>query len=138
MSEISKKDREKFLRWCRTALNRLGFSDGLMKHEVKIVKETYDKEIDTEIKRGNYGVVLDCRIIAIDKRMPSQKLRHAAPNVQWKLVDIADAINLNSAFLKNNSFRRERFFNKTLNAQFHFSECIEQMHILSPRMLDNI
>lgn len=58
MSEISKKDREKFLRWCRTALNRLGFSDGLMKHEIRIVKETYDKEIHTEIKRGNYGVVL--------------------------------------------------------------------------------
>ena len=39
-------------------MNRLGFSDGLMKHEVRIVKETYDKEIHTEIKRGNYGVVL--------------------------------------------------------------------------------
>jgi nucleoside-diphosphate-sugar epimerase len=36
----------------------------------------------------------DCRIIAIDKRMPPQELRHAAPNVQWKLVDIADKINL--------------------------------------------
>lgn len=45
----------------------------------------------------------DSRIIAIDKRMPSQELRDAAPNVRWRLVDIADAINLNSAFLKNNS-----------------------------------
>jgi 2,4-dienoyl-CoA reductase (NADPH2) len=57
-SEISKKDREKFLKWCRNSLNRLGFSDGLMKHEVRLVKETYDKEIHTEIKQGNYGVVL--------------------------------------------------------------------------------
>lgn len=58
MSEISKKDREKFLEWCRNALNSLGFSGELMKHEVRSVKETFDKEIHTEIKRGNYGVVL--------------------------------------------------------------------------------
>lgn len=58
MSEISKKDREKFLEWCRNALNSLGFSGGLMKHEVRLVKETYDKEIQMEIKQGNYGVVL--------------------------------------------------------------------------------
>jgi 2,4-dienoyl-CoA reductase-like NADH-dependent reductase (Old Yellow Enzyme family)/nucleotide-binding universal stress UspA family protein len=58
MSEISKKDRKKFLEWCRNALNSLGFSGRLMKHEVRLVNETYDKEIQMEIKRGNYGVVL--------------------------------------------------------------------------------
>ena len=42
----------------------------------------------------------DSRIFAIDKKMPSQELRHAAPHVQWKEVNIADAINLNSVFLE--------------------------------------
>jgi len=62
----------------------------------------------------------DSRIIAIDKRMPSQELRHAAPNVQWKLVDIADAISLNSAFLKNNSKKLKISYVIHFAAYYHY------------------
>jgi len=56
--EISNQDREVFLKWSRKTLNRCGFSDALIHHVVKLAKETCDKEVQTEIKRGNYGVVL--------------------------------------------------------------------------------
>jgi nucleoside-diphosphate-sugar epimerase len=51
----------------------------------------------------------DSRIIAVDNRKPSLKLRQAAPNVQWKLADIADAISLNSALLENNGKKMNWF-----------------------------
>jgi nucleoside-diphosphate-sugar epimerase len=62
----------------------------------------------------------DSRIIAIDNRIPSQELRHAAPNVQWKLVDIADAINLNSAFLKNNGKKLKIDYVIHFAAYYHY------------------
>jgi 2,4-dienoyl-CoA reductase-like NADH-dependent reductase (Old Yellow Enzyme family)/nucleotide-binding universal stress UspA family protein len=56
--ETSKKDREAFQEWSRKTLNSCGFSDGPMNHVVKPAKEAADQEVLTEIKRGNYGMVL--------------------------------------------------------------------------------
>jgi 2,4-dienoyl-CoA reductase (NADPH2) len=47
-----------FLGWCRQTLNKHGFDDGLIKHEIKFAQETFDKEIHAEINRNNYGVIL--------------------------------------------------------------------------------
>ena len=56
--ETSNEDREMFLGWSRKTLNRSGFDAGLMNYMVKSAKETCDKELQAEIRRGNYGVVI--------------------------------------------------------------------------------
>ena len=56
--KISNEDREMFLGWSRKTLNRCGFDGGLMNHMVKSAKEACDKELQAEIRRGNYGVVI--------------------------------------------------------------------------------
>jgi len=55
--KISKRDRKALLKWSRKTLNSAGFSDAPTKHMVKLAKEACDKEVHTEIKRDNFGVV---------------------------------------------------------------------------------
>lgn len=54
--------------------------------------------------------------------MPSPELRHAAPNVQWKEADIADAINLNSVFLKNSGKNLSIDYVIHFAAYYHFGD----------------
>jgi nucleotide-binding universal stress UspA family protein len=57
-SEISNKDRKAFLKWGRKTFYSSGFSDTQKQHVVKLTKEACDKEAHTQIKGGNFGLVL--------------------------------------------------------------------------------
>ena len=47
-----------FLKWGRTMLANFGFPDGLLTHVEKVVKEAYDEEVHSEIRRGSHGVII--------------------------------------------------------------------------------
>lgn len=56
--ESFNKVRDDFVKWCNETLNRLGFSDATLNQVVRVARKTYDKEVHTEIERGNHGVIL--------------------------------------------------------------------------------
>lgn len=50
--------RDDFLDWSRNLLGRFGYEDGCLNASVKVVRETFDKEVHEEIERGHHGVIL--------------------------------------------------------------------------------
>jgi 2,4-dienoyl-CoA reductase (NADPH2) len=50
-------DRDKFLKWTRSELNRLGFDDSAIHHVDVAAREGLDKEVQKKIQQENYGVV---------------------------------------------------------------------------------
>lgn len=55
---ISNKDRETFLNWSRKTLDSRGFGDAPMHHVIRADRDAFNREVTTEIRRGNYGLVL--------------------------------------------------------------------------------
>jgi 2,4-dienoyl-CoA reductase (NADPH2) len=50
-------ERDNFLKWTRSELNRLGFKNSVIRHEIGVARENPDKEVQKKIEQGNYGVV---------------------------------------------------------------------------------
>jgi len=57
-SESFNKVRDDFVKWYNDTLNRHGFSEATLNQVVRVARKTYDKEVHTEIERGNHGVIL--------------------------------------------------------------------------------
>ena len=52
------KVKEEFVKWCQATLNRPGIDNATLNQVVRVARKTYDREVHTEIERGNHGVVL--------------------------------------------------------------------------------
>jgi 2,4-dienoyl-CoA reductase (NADPH2) len=63
--------REAFVNWAKQALDQEGFVDGMIRPLERTVKESFDSEVDAEVRRGGHGVIMLCR-------NPSQPWRERA------------------------------------------------------------
>jgi len=60
-NELSKEDRNDFIKWCAETLARQGFTDPALHHTARISTKNLDKTAQSEIDLGGHGVILICR-----------------------------------------------------------------------------
>ncbi|MBW1945158.1 MAG: universal stress protein, partial [Deltaproteobacteria bacterium] len=58
---MSRAQKDDFVAWSKHALVQLGFSEELIRPRERTVKESFDREVNEEVREGEHGIIMLCR-----------------------------------------------------------------------------